>query len=78
MKLNEDTHELTKDNDIIKTLKVLIKDGTKKLHLFVDHEIVEPISVEVLPPLLLLPQFIGEMEINDDDIRNTQVANEEG
>lgn len=48
------------------------------MHLFVDHEIVEPISVEVLPPLLLLPQFIGEMEINDDDIRNTQVANEEG
>lgn len=51
---NEYINELTKDKDIIQMLK-RVENGAKKLHLFVDHDVVEHVSVEVLPPILYLP-----------------------
>jgi hypothetical protein len=47
----------------------------KRLHVFVDHEEeepVEPVSTEVVAPMLLLSQTLSKVEIqySEDDVPN--------
>ena len=52
---NETICRLTKDNHIL--LK-LVENGARKLHVFVDYDIVQPVSTEVMPQILYLPQSL--------------------
>jgi hypothetical protein len=66
---NESIHGLTKDQHIVDMIKELSSGRRKKLHIFVDHIIVEPVPLEVVQPMLLLSQSPSEVEINDYDSR---------
>jgi len=68
--VNEDKHGLTNNNDFMTMLRGLIHGRSKKLHVFVDHvveEPVEPVPIEVVQPMLLLSQSPSEVEINHED-----------
>jgi hypothetical protein len=45
-------------------IKSLINGSRKKLHVFVDHEPIEPAPIEVVHPMLLLYQSPSEVDIN--------------
>jgi len=63
---NENINSLNSDQDFLKMINGIIKDGKVKLHVFVDHEdekLAEPVPIEVVTPMLLLSQTPLEVEI---------------
>jgi hypothetical protein len=63
---NENINSLNSDQDFLKMINGIIKDGKVKLHVFVDHEeeeLTEPVPIEVVTPMLLLSQTPSEVEI---------------
>jgi hypothetical protein len=63
---NEDINSLNSNQDFLKMINGIIKDGKMKLHVFVDHEeeeLAEPVPIEVVAPMLLLSQTPSEVEI---------------
>jgi len=61
---NEDIHGLTIDQEFLNMIKGLKNGGRKKLHLFVNHEPVEPVPIEVVQLVLLLSQSPLEVDLN--------------
>jgi hypothetical protein len=62
----EDINSLNSNQDFLKMINGIIKDGKMKLHVFVDHEeeeLAEPVPIEVVTPMLLLSQTPSEVEI---------------
>jgi len=62
----EDINSLNSNQDFLKMINGIIKDGKMKLHVFVDHEEeerAEPVPIEVGAPMLLLSQTPSEVEI---------------
>jgi hypothetical protein len=63
---NEDINSLNSNQDFLKMINGIIKDGKMKLHVFVDHEeeeLAEPVPIEVVAPMLFLFQTPSEVEI---------------
>jgi hypothetical protein len=61
---NENINSLNSNQDFLKMINGIIKDGKMKLHVFVDHEeLAEPVPIEVVAPMLLLSQTPSEVEI---------------
>jgi hypothetical protein len=64
---NEEIHDLTTNQDFMTMITWIIDGGRRKLHVFVDHELeetVEPVSIEMVAPMLLISQAPLEVEIN--------------
>lgn len=75
---NEDIHGLNSKKDYENMIIRIINGHEKRLHVFVDHEeeeLVEPVSTEVLSPMLLLSQTHSEVEIqySEDDMPNHSI-----
>jgi hypothetical protein len=62
---NGNIHGHTKDQDIIKMIKELGNGRRNRLHLFVDHVVVEPVPIEVVNLVLLLSQSPAKVDIYD-------------
>jgi hypothetical protein len=63
---NENINSLNSNQDFLKMINGIIKDGKMKLHVFVDHEeeeLAKPVPIEVVAPMLLLSQTPSEVEI---------------
>jgi hypothetical protein len=63
---NKDINSLNSNQDFLKMINGIIKDGKMKLHVFVDHEeeeLAELVPIEVVAPMLLLSQTPSEVEI---------------
>jgi hypothetical protein len=63
---NEDINSLNSNQDFLKMINGIIKDGKMKLHVFVDQEeeeLAEPVPIEVVAPMLFLSQTPSEVEI---------------
>jgi hypothetical protein len=72
---NEDLHGLNSNKDFENMINGIINGRRKRLHVFVDHEEVEPVElvpIEVVTPMLLLSQTLSEVEIqySEDDVPN--------
>jgi hypothetical protein len=67
---NEDIHGLNSNKDYENMITGIINGHRKRLHVFVDHEEVEPVPIEVVSPMLLLSQTPSEVEIqySEDDV----------
>jgi hypothetical protein len=67
---NQDIHGLNSNKDYENMIIEIINGYKKRLHVFVDHEKVEPVPIEVVSPMLLLSQTPSEVEIqySEDDV----------
>jgi len=67
---NEDIHGLNSNKDYENMITGIINGHRKRLHVFVDHEEVEPVPIEVVSPMLLLSQTPSKVEIQyfEDDV----------
>jgi hypothetical protein len=67
---NEDIHGLNSNKDYENMITGITNGHRKRLHVFVDHEEVEPVPIEVVSPMLLLSQTPSEVEIqySEDDV----------
>jgi hypothetical protein len=67
---NEDIHGLNSNKDYENMVTGIINGHRKRLHVFVDHEEVEPVPIEVVSPMLLLSQTLSEVDIqySEDDV----------
>jgi len=63
---NEDINSFNSDQDFLKMINGIIKDGKMKLHVFVDYgeeELAESVPIEVVAPMLHLSQTPSEVKI---------------